>query len=53
MIKGCTWALKYVGLFTGLVDKAFGNLYYDKKLSEYKDEYRQYSLKKSIEETEK
>lgn len=52
LIKGFTWALKFLGLFTGLVDKAFGNLYYDKSLSGYKKNYRVANLKKSIVLTE-
>lgn len=52
LIHGFEWALKILGLFTGLVDKAFGNLYYDKSLSVYKQDYNKYSLYKSINETE-
>ena len=52
LIKGFTWALKFLGLFTGLVDKAFGNLYYDKSLSLYKKNYRVCSLEESIKRTE-
>lgn len=53
LIKGFTWALKILGLFTGLINKAFGNLTYDLSISEYKEEYRKYTLAQSIEETEK
>jgi len=53
LIKGFTWSLKLLGLVTGIVDKAFGNLYYDKKMSEYKQDYRVAGLKKSIMLTEK
>jgi nucleoside-diphosphate-sugar epimerase/glycosyltransferase involved in cell wall biosynthesis len=52
LIHGFEWALKILGLFTGLVDKAFGNLYYDKSLSRYKQNYRIADLKKSIRLTE-
>lgn len=52
LIKGFTWSLKLLGLFTGLVDKAFGNLYYDKGLSKYKQNYRVCSLEESIRRTE-
>ena len=52
LIKGFEWSLKLLGLFTGIVDKAFGNLYYDKSLSGYKKNYRVCSLKYSIERTE-
>ncbi|MBR1562010.1 MAG: NAD-dependent epimerase/dehydratase family protein [Ruminococcus sp.] len=53
LIKGFAWALKLMGLFTGLVDKAFGNLYYDKSLSVYKSNYIVCSLQESITRTEK
>ncbi len=52
LIKGFEWALTLLGCFTGLVDKAFGNLYYDKKISEYKEDYRICSLEESIARTE-
>lgn len=52
LIKGFTWSLKLLGLVTGIVDKAFGNLYYDKKMSEYKQNYRVCSLEESIKRTE-
>ena len=53
LVKGFGWLLRLVGLFTGSVDKAFGNLTYDFSMSEYKTEYRRYSLEESIKETEK
>lgn len=49
LIKGFTPAIKFVGLFTGLIDKAFGNLSYDMALSEYKENYAKFSLKESVE----
>ena len=52
LVKGCTMPLKLMGMFTGLVDKAIGNLYYDKKISNYKQKYRVYSLGDSIKRTE-
>lgn len=52
LVRGFEWALKLLGLFTGLVDKAFGNLVYDKSLSEYESEYRIVSLEESIGRTE-
>ena len=52
LIKGFTWSLKLLGLATGIVDKAFGNLYYDKKISIYKTDYRVCTLKESIIRTE-
>ncbi len=39
LVKGFGWALKFLGLFTGLVQKAFGSLTYDKELSVYKQTY--------------
>lgn len=53
LVKGATILLKLAGLATGLVDKAFGNLAYDQRMSKYKEDYRKYSLKNSIKETEK
>lgn len=53
LVKGATVPLKLAGLATGLVDKAFGNLAYDQKMSVYKEEYRKYSLRESISITEK
>lgn len=40
------------GKLGGLVNKAFGNMVYDKGLSEYKDNYRIYGLEESIRLTE-
>ena len=53
LVKGFGWALKLMSHVTGLVNKAFGSLCYEKELSEYKTNYRIKSLKDSIEETEK
>lgn len=44
--------LRAMGSFIGLVNKAFGNLVYEKIMSEYKDDYRLRDLKESIELTE-
>ena len=52
LIKGFSWALKIISHITALVNKAFGNLSYDKEMSEYKEEYRIYSLEESIIQTE-
>ena len=51
LVKGLGWVLKFLGIFTGLVQKAFGNLTYDLSMSEYKEDYRKYSLEESIRET--
>ncbi len=53
LVHGFGWAVKFLGLFTKLVKKAFGNLTYDKEMSVYKDDYCKYILAQSIEETEK
>ena len=52
LVKGFTWALKLMSVMTGLVNKAFGNLCYDKDLSTYKSDYCKYSLKQSVTKTE-
>lgn len=53
LAKGFDWALKLMGCFVGLVNKAFGSLCYEMEMSEYKADYRIKNLKDSIEETEK
>lgn len=53
LVKGFGWLLKFMGLFMNIINKAFGNLSYELSMSEYKAEYRKYSLKESIRETEK
>lgn len=50
LVHGFGWAVKFLGLFTGLVKKAFGNLTYDKELSEYKNTYAKVTLQQSIED---
>lgn len=52
LVKGCTWMLRFMGLFSSLPGKAFGNLTYDHSISDYKNDYQTYSLEKSIEEAE-
>lgn len=52
LVHGCTWLLKLMSHFTGLVDKAFGNLTYDKEMSAYGEDYIRYSLNESLELTE-
>ena len=53
LLPGFTWAIRLLGLFTPLADKAFGNLSYDMSMSEYpKGNYRIYSLEESIKRTE-
>ena len=53
LMGGVTWLLKLLSHFTGLVNKAFGNLTYAEELTEYKDDYRVFSLRESITATEK
>lgn len=52
LIKGFTWLLKIMSHFTGLVNKAFGSLCYDQKMSEYQFCYQIISLEESIVKTE-
>ena len=52
LVRGFTWALKLLSFFTPLVDKAFGSLAYDPGISEYKENYRKYSLEESLRLTE-
>ncbi len=52
LVKGFAWAVKFMGLFTGLINKAFGNFTYDMSMSEYKQDYRLKTLDESIEATE-
>ena len=52
LMGGMTWLLKLMSHFTGLVNKAFGNLTYSSELTEYKENYRVYSLAESITATE-
>ena len=52
LLKGFAWALKLMSHVTGLVNKAFGSLSYDKSISEYEFEYCVCSLEQSIFKTE-
>lgn len=42
-------ALKVLGMKMGIINKVFGNLVYEKNMSNYKDNYRIRDLKKSLE----
>ena len=53
LIPGFSWLLKLASPFYGYINKAFGSLSYERTLGDYRDEYRLYSLEKSIEETVK
>lgn len=48
LVNGFTGLLKLMSHLTNLVNKAFGNLTYDQELSNYKQNYRLYSLEESI-----
>ena len=52
LVKGVTWALKLMSHFTGVVNKAFGNLAYEQEMSQYHVEYRNYSLNESLKRSE-
>ena len=52
LLGGFTWLLKIMSHFTGLVNKAFGNLTYEKSISEYKENYRVAGLCDSVKRTE-
>ena len=52
LLPGCEFPLKVLAHFSGLVNKAFGNLAYDMSLSDYRENYRLYDLRNSITETE-
>ena len=53
LVGGFTWLLKIMSHFTGLVNKAFGNLTYASELTEYKANYRVCTLEDSIQKTER
>lgn len=52
IVPGFTWALKLLSHVTGLVNKAFGSLSYEKNISEYKADYCKVGFECSILETE-
>lgn len=53
LVSGFTWLLKIMSHFTALVNKAFGNLTYEKSISFYKTNYEVKKLTESIKESEK
>ncbi len=53
IVRGFTWLIKILSHCSGLINKAFGNMYYDQKMSTYQEEYRKKTLKQSIIETER
>lgn len=52
MVRGFGWALKLLRPITGMADKAFGSLCYDRSLSDYPRDYCVKSYPESITETE-
>lgn len=52
LIRGFGWCLRLMSRFTGLINKAFGNLSYDKELSTYKQDYCLFDLEQSVKKTE-
>ena len=50
--RGLGWALKLLAPMTGMVDKAFGSLCYDRALSDYPQNYCVRTFDESILETE-
>lgn len=52
LLGGVTWALKLMSHVTGMVNRAFGSMYYDRELSRYKENYCIKNLAQSIFETE-
>lgn len=53
VIHGFAWILKLLSPVIPMIDKAFGSLTYDMKLSEYKQDYRVCTLEESIFITER
>lgn len=53
LVKGFSWALKLLRPVTGIVDKAFGSLCYDRELSSYPTDYCVKNFTDSILETER
>ena len=51
MINYATWLVKFFAIFSALPNKAFGNLRYEKELTEYKEDYRAISIEDSIRES--
>ena len=52
LVKGFGWLLKILGHISGKVNKAFGNLMYEKGMSEYKSDYLIVTVKESVVRTE-
>ena len=52
LIGGVGWLLKLMSRATDMVNKAFGSFCYEQEMSEYSQEYRLFSLKESIRQSE-
>lgn len=52
LVHGFGWAVRFLGLFTGLVKKAFGSLTYNEAMSFYRADYAKYGLTESIAKSE-
>lgn len=52
LVRGCILPLRFISLFTDIVDKAFGNFAYSLSISHYKENYRIVGLSHSIMLTE-
>ena len=52
LVPKCEIPLKVIARVSGMVNKAFGSLAYDMSLSEYFRDYRLYTLRGSIDDTE-
>lgn len=52
LVGGFTRLLKIMSCFTGLANKAFGNLTYERSISDYKENYRVAGLYDSVKRTE-
>ena len=52
LVPFCELPLRILAGVSGMVNKAFGSLAYDMSLSDYPENYRLYSLRASIEQTE-
>lgn len=48
LMGGVSWILRICGIFVGFINKAFGNLTYEKEMSEYSSDYRVYGFEESI-----
>jgi UDP-glucose 4-epimerase len=53
LITGLSWVLRLMSVFTGLINKAFGNFAYDQSMSAYKENYQIYDFSDSIVRTER